>query len=155
MPTFRADKEGRVAIFNGTDDVYYSPLNDTSRVLFHSDLTYPSILYSWEGYLSLVSMSANTQNERIYSLFYHGRPGVPLVFGTIVGLNYGYDIPLRGSVPVAMHPRGDARYINLCARAPADGGDVVVYENSLSIADQTFPAQYLYLRVYVYDVTIA
>lgn len=145
----RAERStGRCAVWDGSD---YAPLNDPlnnlSRIKFHSDLNYVRVLYDWA---STITFSARTYwatspngwraSEgviyRSIPLFAHGRPGQPWVLGSanIGGLNVAF----TGSVPVQRgiasissdgSPQGGiqvpwARWVTL----GADSSSVYLYE---------------------------
>jgi hypothetical protein len=145
MPTFRATSDGIVAIFNGADDVYYNPYADLSRVLFHSSLLYPQIIETHTGYLYFPVLTENQSRRQVHTLFYHGKAGVPLIFGLLLGINYGYDLPLQGSVPVYMDQYGFARYVTL----GANNAQVMLHEDALAKDDSYIPEQTIYWKVFV------
>jgi len=141
--------DGRVAIYTGTDDdPFDEPLSNMSRVLFHSDLQYPRIVREWSGTLSLPGRAAASSSNASHTLFAHGLPGTPLVFGSI--LVSGKNLPLCGSFPVQMTARGYARWISLGATAT----NVVVGELWFAQGGGGFGAVNVSINVYVTDTVI-
>lgn len=114
---FRASAaDGAVAIWTGADDApFLDPLNNMSRVLFHSLLRYPAIVAEASGTLSLPARGANTIGVAGYNLFAHGRSGTPLVLGyVVIG---GQRRRIAGSYPLQRQSRGWARWLSIGADA--------------------------------------
>jgi len=126
---------GDVAIYSGSDDLPLSdPLGNLSRVRFHSDLEYVAVISTVSGTLNLPGRPPSTEfHQEAHTLFAHGRPGFPLVFGRITGLREsGAIIPipgspvLSGSVPVQFNDYGFGRFVIL----GADATNVVLHETT-------------------------
>lgn len=132
VPKLMADGvTGSVAVYT-VDDIdptdrepLDDPLGHLSRVLFHSDLYYPTITTKYTGTLSLPSRGANVgpENPVAHTLFAHGLAGQPLVFGRLMNLS-GLNVSLAGSVPVQTSNYGYGRWLTL----GADATNVVLSE---------------------------
>ena len=110
---------GKVAIFTIDDSTpndrapLDAPNSYLSRLLFHSDLQYPRIVYKISSTLALPSRSANVdQTTATHTLFPHGLSGQPLVLGVITGIS-GNPVPLAGSVPYQIDQYGFGRWLSL------------------------------------------
>jgi len=147
---FKADgSDGRVAIYTGADDdPFDEPLDNLSRVLFHSELLYPAIISEQSGTLNLPSRGANSETVASHTLFAHGQSGTPLVIGyaTLDSTR----VPLAGSVPVQFNARGWARWIAL----GADGTNVKMAESCFTQLGSGFGGISVPWVAYVLDVTI-
>lgn len=143
---FHARGDGKVAIYTGSDDdPFDDPIDNLSRVLFHSELTYPAIIATQSGTLSLPSRGANVQLVTGYNLFAHGQAGAPLVLGYVtVG---GTRVPLAGSVPVQGDDRGWGRWLAL----GADTTNVLISESCFAFLG--YSAIDVDWVVYVLDVS--
>lgn len=120
MPKLKADgTTGKVAIWTGgSDDAPLTdPLANLSRLLFHSDLAYPTITQKVTGSITLPATTAGHSVSR--TLFAHGLAGTPWVMGRVTTAG-GQVISLGGSVPIyirAASSYGLARWITLGANA--------------------------------------
>lgn len=140
--------DGRVAIYTGTDDdPFDAPLSNMSRVLFHSELLYPTIIGETSGTLSLPGRGANIEGDTSHILFAHGQSGTPLVIGyaTLGGVRVG----LCGSVPLQTTSEGWSRWIAL----GADGTYVRMAEKWATPAASGFGGVSVPWVAYILDVT--
>lgn len=111
MPIFHADGvSGTVAVHTGNnDDPFFDPLDHLDVLKFHSDLDYIKVIDEVDVTLSLPARTGAYNSSWGYTcsqatwnvthtLFSHGRPGQPLIFGagTIGGVARGFN----GSLPV-------------------------------------------------------
>jgi hypothetical protein len=137
-------ENGKLAIYTGSDDAPFSdPAGNLSRVLFHSDLNYPAILYEVSGTLGLPARGANSAGTQSFNLFAHGRSGSPLVIGyATLG---GQRIHLCGSVPVQFTSRGWGRWIAL----GADGSNVKIVDQWFAQSNAAFGGVSIPWKVYV------
>lgn len=130
---FRATKktgqDSKCAVISGGDDVLADPLSDVTRVRFHSDFHYPSIVETVTGSLTLPAIGSNTQRYNTYQLYAHGQAGHPFVTGRL--LNYpsaGVMVGLEGSVPIQGDIYGFARWITL----GSDETHVLLHEQAIT-----------------------
>ena len=120
--------DGLVVIYNGADDVIDDPLADLTRVHFHSNLAYVSVVKKITGSFPLPSMSTQTGRSVNHTLAAHNMGFKPFVFGRLLNVDSGPDgtvtYPWVGSVPVqwARDP-GDGDYQNGGSRWLALGAD--------------------------------
>lgn len=142
--------DGRMSIHTGADDLPFdAPLSHLSRVLFHSDLDYPAILSTHEGSTTFPALGAGSRRNTKYTLFAHGRPGIPIVLGQI--LNLAPDpVTFAGSVPMQMSSYGFARWLTL----GADATNVIVHEQILSHVNAGIAAKAINWRVFVMDTIL-
>lgn len=120
---FVRGSDGVVCIHTGADDVVSTPTADLSRVLFHSSLLYPSLLYSQAASVTLPQRLLNTQALTTHTLFAHGLAGTPFVLGYITTLS---NLPLAGTVPIELYNGGFGRWVTL----GADATNVVLHEHT-------------------------
>jgi hypothetical protein len=148
---FRArGADGRVAIYRGPDDApFTSPLGNLPRVLFHSDLHYPTIIGQVSGSITFPARGANLLTTATQVLFAHGRPGFPMILGQFNNLD-GQVVTLAGSVPVQMNAFGFARWATL----GADAANVIMHEQVVTHVDGGFAAITLSYTVYILDVLL-
>ncbi len=144
--------DGKVVIYTGNPNVVSNPANGYSRVMFHSDLTYPKIVDVRTGSITLPAYAANTGNysnpvrEATHQLFAHGQAGQPLVQGRILG-GSSQDIPLTGSVPLQADQYGFARWVHL----GADSTHVLLHEHGLSYVGSSKGPNTINYEIYVSD----
>jgi hypothetical protein len=148
---------GKVAIYDYTtanDDPFTAPLSHVSRLLFHSDLQYPAIIDVRTGSITLPSVGTNTTERSVaYTLFAHGRGGVPYVEGAITS-GLSRVVALCGSVPVQVGTSLGAAF----PRVVHLGADATnVYLNEYGSTHETFAWGSVTLgwTVYVTDVLVA
>jgi hypothetical protein len=142
--------DGKVAIYRGPDDApFTNPLANLSRVLFHSDLQYPTIIGQVSGSITFPARGANLLDRATQVMFAHGRPGFPMVLGQFNNLD-GQVVTMAGSVPVQMDPFGFARMVTL----GADASNVIMHENFVTHVTAGFPAITLNWTVYILDVLL-
>lgn len=138
MTTLRRLKydSGKLAIYDVTDgsindNPLTDPLNNVSRLHFHSDLEYPAVIATYSGTVTLSALSADSSQDVTHTIAAHGRAGIPYVEGRI--LVDGIWVPLAGSVPVASqsgNPNAPsfARFLHLGANA----SNIILSEYSIS-----------------------
>jgi hypothetical protein len=135
-----------------------APLSNLSRVKFHSDLTYPSIVDTRTVTVTVPGASPGADVSGTLLLFSHGRTGTPLVFGHINSFRGIAKIPLSGSVPLLYSGTGNW--------TPSNGGMVMVdlYSTTSEVrlgyfgnvgfqAAAAFPSFDLNITAYVCDAT--
>lgn len=146
MPGVFQCKAGKVAVWDGgTDDApFTNPRGNIARVKFHSDLQYPKIISVRTVNITLPAMAANENRSNVYTLFAHGRGGVPFIAGRL--MVQSQKIPFAGSVPVALS-NGFARWLTL----GADATNVVVHEQSRAFFQLGYSAITIPIVVYVTD----
>lgn len=106
---FKADGNiGKAALYtvptvDSTDDApLTAPRAHLSRVRFHTDFKYPSVVSDQTFNVTLPSRSVGSRGEATHTLGAHGRGGVPLCFGSI---QYGgHWVPLFISTPLNAQP---------------------------------------------------
>lgn len=118
MAKLKADGvTGKVAIWTGggDDGPLTNPLAHLDRLLFHSDLSYPTITDKVTGSITLPATTVKHSISRV--LFAHGKAGTPWVMGRVT-TSGGQKISLGGSVPIYIRAAaswGLARWISLGA----------------------------------------
>lgn len=146
---------GKLAIYTspgaGTDDApLFSPLANLSRVKLHSDLDYPTILSVTTGTLSTASLpliAANGSQLSTVTLFAHGRPGIPWVFGRFqIG---GVWVSAAGTVIVQADTN---QQFPRTVALGADATHVLAHIHGIAAQFSTMPAISLPWAVYVTDV---
>lgn len=150
MPTLKVrGSDGTVCIYNGSDNVVDNPLIDLSRVLFHSNLDYPAVIATSNVNVTLPSRTTSPAAPffTIHTLFSHGRPGIPFVFGYITNMG---NLSLAGSVPVDSDIPFYGRFVTL----GANGSSVVLHENTIGRATTTYGARTLNIRIHVTDLLL-
>jgi hypothetical protein len=144
---FARGSDGTACIFNGSNNVVDNPLVDLSRVLFHSNLDYPSVISTQDRSITLPARTT-TPFYTIHTLFAHGRPGIPFVFGYITSLS---NLSLAGSVPLDFRVLFHGRFVTL----GANGSNVVLHEMSSGLTGSTtYDARSLTIRVHVTDLLL-
>src|SRR5690606_28675325 len=144
---FSRGSDGTTCIYNGSNNVVDNPKGDLSRVLFHSDLDYPSVISTRDVSVTLPARTT-TPFYTYHTLFAHGRPGIPFVFGYI--LNMG-NLSLAGSVPLDFRVLFHGRFVTLGANAT----HVVLHEMSSGVnGSTTYDARSLTIRVHVTDLLL-
>ncbi len=149
---------GKVAIFDNAagDAPLTAPLSNLSKIKFHSDLDYISVIDVRTVTLSLPARSNFQQATASYTLFSHGRPGQPFVLGKL-NVN-GVPVGFTGSVPVHQgvasngQPGNFGRWLALGANATS----VIVHEYCVagwanSDFHDTYPAMSIPITIYVTD----
>lgn len=145
---FARGSDGVVCIHTGDDDVVDDPFVDLSRVLFHSDLEYPSIIATYTPSVTLPARSSNTYQDATHTLFAHGQAGIPFVLGYISNMS---NVALAGSVPVDLDTSsGFGRWVDL----GADATNVVLHEQSVVKSGGSLSSRGLNLVVYVTDLIL-
>lgn len=92
---------GRGAIWKGEGrDPFTEPRANLDRVLWHSALDYIRVVETRTFTLNLPARTNFYQDTASYTLFAHGRAGIPFILGD-VGVN-GEPVGFVGSVPVQM-----------------------------------------------------
>lgn len=145
---FARGSDGTVCIHTGADDVVGNPYVDLTRVLFHSALLYPSVVYeSGPWSVTLPALSSNDVRYSTYDVFAHGRPGTPFVLGYINNLS---NVALAGSVPVDALSGGFGRFVTL----GADATYVRLHEASVVTNGLSLDARELLITVFVTDLLL-
>lgn len=143
--------DGRVAIWrDATDEApFNAPLDNLTRVLFHSDLQYPTVVETRTGTLALPSRGADTSTSVTHTLFAHGKGVPPFVLGYCeVG---GVRVPFAGSVPVQFNVSGWARWLSLGANSTS----VIIHELTFTPLHAGFAAIDVPWTVYVTDTLLS
>lgn len=155
---------GTVAIYevpslNSTDNAPFSdPLNNLSRVHFHSALDYISVLYTVSSALYLPPCAVNTRRNVTHTLFAHGLNYQPLVFGVLNNIAAA-PVGWLGSVPI-QHNLLPAPALPISVPAVrymhlgANGTHVLAHENAINAPEfqgsgGNIPAITLTFTIYV------
>lgn len=141
---FARGSDGVVCIHTGSDDVVDDPTIDLSRVLFHSDLDYPTVTTIYTPSISLPARSTSPVYAQ-HTLFAHGLAGTPFVLGYISNMS---NLPLVGSVPVDGQSAVFGRFVTLGANAT----NVILYEETVISA--VLSARTLDMVIYVTDLLL-
>lgn len=143
---FARGSDGVVCIHTGADDVVSTPTADLSRVLFHSNLDYPSIVSTHTTSVTLPARTAITYAN--FDLFAHGQAGTPFIIGYITNLA-AVPVTFAGSVPVdAIANSWFARWVTLGANSTH------VVLNESTIPSLGLPARTLNITVLVTDLLL-
>lgn len=156
---FKASASG-AAIYDevaaGGDGPFTSPLSYLPHVRFHSSLKYPAAVDVRTGItVNLAAVSADSINERVdtFTLFAHGRGGIPYTEGVITS-GLGQPVALCGSVPVQTCGSGAAGQFVRVVHLGADGTNVYLNDYGPTYELSGFSALSLTLTVYVMDVLL-
>jgi len=155
---FKASASG-VAIYDeaaaGGDGPFTSPLSHLGNVRFHSSLKYPAIVDTRTGItVNLAAVGTNvTHRTQTFTLFAHGRGGIPFVEGVITG-GLSQTVALCGSVPVQTCGSGAAGAFVRVVHLGADGTNVYLNDYGTTYELSGFSALTLTLTVYVTDVLL-
>lgn len=118
MPGEFRVENGVCAIWEGLqdDDPFYDPLNNLSRLKFHSALDYTKIISVHPITYTFPSFTAGHHRAQTYQMFAHGQPHIPWVWGRIIAA--GHPVAFSGSIPV-QKPAGQdlAQWLSLGADA--------------------------------------
>lgn len=148
---------GTMAVYDytaGDDAPFSAPLSNIARLRFHSGLNYPAIINTVTGTLNLPAVGTNTSHRRVqYTLFAHGRPGIPYVEGAIVS-GLGQVVGLCGSVPVQTGTSLGAAFPRMLSLG-ADGTNVYLVEYGTTHETFGWASLSLDWRVYVLDTLVA
>jgi hypothetical protein len=154
MPVRMKLAGGKLGIYTvpsltSTDDAPLSnPKGNIDRVKLHSDFKYVGIVESRNVVVNAVARQASMSWAMQYTLFAHGRPGVPWIEASLVGTP---SIALQGCVPVQWQNGGLARWWAIGATAT----DVVLYEFGAALYSTAMPAFAKTIRVHVTERMLA
>ena len=118
---FARGSDGVVCIHTGSDDVVANPLLDLSRVLFHSDLLYPSVIDTIDFSVTLPARAG--RGGQVLKPAAHGQPGIPFVQAYITNLG---NLSVAGSLPV--QTESGASHSMRLVDIGADATDLVLSE---------------------------
>lgn len=147
---------GAVAIYEATDDAPFSdPLNNASRLIFHSGLAYPARVATITGSVSMPARNAPgaapyiTNGSAGYKVAAHGiSGGIPFVEGKLIGIgDGGVDVPWVGSVPAQRTIFGAWRWLTL----GADATYIYVHEMWGTAFSTSLPAAAFNFEIHVLD----
>lgn len=128
-----------------------------ASIKLHSSLDYPKIISVTTGTLSFPAVALNTRRNVTTTLYAHGRPGIPLIFGqmTVAGVTIAW----AGSVPIQVddtssNPGGFHGFPRTVALG-ADGTNIIAHENGIG-RDTGIPlvATSVDWAVYITDVLL-
>lgn len=148
---------GRGAIWKGEDRAPFTdPRDNLDRVLWHSALDYIRIVETRRVTLNLPEREDIYQETGSYTLFDHGRTGIPFILG-VVDVN-GEPVGFTGSVPVTMGLNASQTGPSIYGRWLALGADetsVIVHEYVVgshaggSAAQNFYPAMSIPIDVHI------
>lgn len=154
--------DGVCAVWDDASDTdpFTDPLDNLSRVKFHSELDYIKIIEEHTVTLNLPLISGVRLQTASYTLFAHGRSGQPFILGG-VEVN-GEFAAFTGSVPVQMGTPNSffniGGYYGRWLALGADATNVYIYEYAVvATADrtsdfwETYPALSLPITVWITD----
>lgn len=147
----RVEGVAKCAVYEGADDVFSDPFSDISRVRFHSDFQYPSIVESVSGSVTLPAVAADAARYHTYELYEHGIEGHPFVTGRVTDYpTSGVNVALEGSVPFYGDTYGFARWLTLGSTET----HVVLHEQTITRDAVGMPEQSLNYILEVSDLTV-
>jgi hypothetical protein len=144
------------AIWNGesNDNPFNDPLNHLSDLYFHSALRYPKVISQRTVSVSFPTIGSNNNREHTYTLFAHGRSGVPWIRGraTLDGalLNIAGHVPIQASQTQFWFGRPRNVFPRFIALG-CDATNVVLHEFALCAKGSSLPAMSLSVTVFVMD----
>lgn len=124
--------DGKAAIWTGETDTapFDTPLSNLSRVKFHSSLSYPNVISTTVTALTLPASSGVSQRVASYTLFAHGRPGMPWIIGKMA--IQGQETAFVGSICAQQGDNMGVTSISNCygrfLALGADATNVVLHE---------------------------
>lgn len=147
---------GRAGIWRGEDrEPYINPRAHLDRIAFHTDLDYIRVIEKRTFTLNLPARTSIYQATGSYTLFEHGKPGIPFILGTAI--IDGERAAFSGSVPVQMGTiaGGAAGYYGRWLALGADFDNVAVHEYVVgqhlggSALQNTYPALAVDIEVFM------
>ncbi|MBA5777433.1 hypothetical protein H2509_20595 [Stappia sp. F7233] len=168
---FSADGQaGRVSIYYGPEDLALEadPFSDLSRVKFHSDLPYISVVNVIEGTMNVNSDGVDAYSKKFQPIFSHGLGYTPLVFGAITNArNYDWSqtyptylgnitVPWSGTVPLAGSLPGNGEpYTHMTLDLGADINDVfLMFRRQLAPANTPRDDLTIAYKIFITDYSM-
>lgn len=151
---------GTVAIYTGNDNApFNNPLNNVSRLRFHSDLDYPKIVRTLTGTLTIAGLTSPDTRITTHQVGNHQQNGQPFCEGWIKVNGTNPRVPLIGSVCIRQGHGGanDRRgFGGNWVHLGSNGTKVLIAEYSLAMQGDSKLASSVDIdyEIYITDTTV-